>query len=168
MKSTLFILLFTLMAFPLFSQVKHLESGQNPGTGSIEDLDWLVGYWMGPGLGGDCEEVWMPAVDGHMIGTFRFWENGKLVFSEFMNLIQEGESVTMKLKHFGADLNGWEEKTEWTIFKLIGLGENKAWLDGMTIERKGNQLIFQVNISDGDEPQIEIFTYSKKSLESLY
>ena len=99
-----------------------------------------------------------------MIGTFRFWENGKLVFSEFMNLVEDGESVTMKLKHFGSDLMGWEEKEEWTTFELIELGVNKAYLNGMTIERKGDQLIFQVNISDSGEPQIETFSYTKKSL----
>lgn len=70
----------------------------------------------------------------------------------------------MKLRHFGSDLLGWEEKDEWTTFELIELGENKAWLNGMTIERKGDQLIFQVNIADGGEPQIETFIYSKKSL----
>jgi hypothetical protein len=81
-----------------------------------------------------------------------------------MNLIKDGESVSMKLKHFGSDLVGWEEKEEWTTFELIELGEKKAWLNGMTMERKGDQLIFQVNISEGGEPKIETFTYTKKSL----
>ena len=89
------------------SQVRQLEDYQFPEKGKVEDLSWMVEYWTGTGLGGECEEVWMPAVDGHMIGTFRFWENGELVFSEFMNLVQDGESVTLKLKHFGADLVGW-------------------------------------------------------------
>jgi hypothetical protein len=81
-----------------------------------------------------------------------------------MNLVQQGESVSMKLKHFGADLLGWEEKEEWTTFELIALDENKAYLNGMTIERKGDQLIFQVNISERGEPKIETFTYFKKAL----
>ncbi|TNF41276.1 MAG: hypothetical protein EP311_07535 [Cytophagales bacterium] len=70
----------------------------------------------------------------------------------------------MKLKHFGADLSGWEEKEEWTTFELIEMGDQKVWLNGMTIERKGDQLVFQVNISNGAEAQIETFTYTKKSL----
>lgn len=164
MKAIFGILIFVTFSHLLSAQVKTLEPNQSPGKGTVEEFDWLVGYWTGTGLGGDCEEVWMPAVDGHMIGTFRFWENGKLVFSEFMNLVQDGESVTMKLKHFGSDLLGWEEKEEWTTFELIELEEKKAYLNGMTIERKGDQLIFQVNISEGGEPQIETFTYSKKSL----
>lgn len=164
MKALFTTLLFLTISHLLPAQVRQLEPSQNPGKASIEDFDWLVGYWTGTGLGGDCEEVWMPAVDGHMIGTFRFWENGKLVFSEFMNLVQQGESVSMKLKHFGADLLGWEEKEEWTTFGLIELDENKAYLNGMTIERKSDQLIFQVNISERGEPKIETFTYFKKAL----
>ena len=155
-----------LMTFSHFlsAQVRQLEPNQSPGKGKVEDLNWMVGYWSGPGLGGECEEVWMPALDGHMIGTFRFWEKGKLVFSEFMNLMQDGESISMKLKHFGPDLSGWEDKEEWTTFELIELGDQKAWLNGMTIERKGDQLIFQVNISEGGKPKIETFTYTKKAL----
>jgi hypothetical protein len=164
MKTLFSILLFLTISHLSTAQVRQLSPGQNPGKGSLEDFNWLVGYWTGTGLGGDCEEVWTPAVDGHMIGTFRFWENGKLIFSEFMNLVQMGESVSMKLKHFGADLAGWEEKEEWTTFELMELGENKAYLNGMTIERKGDQLIFQVNITEGEEPKIETFTYTKKSL----
>lgn len=164
MKALLPIFLFLTISHWSFAQVRKLAPGQNPGKGTVAEFDWLVGYWTGTGLGGDCEEVWMPEVDGHMIGTFRFWENGALVFSEFMNLVQDGESVTMKLKHFGADFLGWEEKEEWTTFELIELGKNKAFLNGMTIERKGDQLIFQVNISEGGEPKIETFTYTKKSL----
>lgn len=146
-----------------YAQVRILQEGENPGKGKIESLDWLVGYWSGTGFGGECEEVWMPAKDNHMIGTFRFWENGKLVFSEFMNLIQDGESITMKLKHFSSDLEGWEEKEEWTIFQLIELGEQKVWFNGMTIERIGDQLIYQLNISDGTETKTETLTFSKKS-----
>ncbi|MDF2158387.1 DUF6265 family protein [Algoriphagus sp. CAU 1675] len=164
MKTLFAISLFLIFNQSLFSQVRQLEPEQPPGKANIEDFSWMVGYWSGPGLEGECEEVWMPAVDGHMIGTFRFWENGKLVFSEFMNLIQEGESISMKLKHFSSDLTGWEEKEEWTTFQLIELGNKKAWFNGMTIERDGEKLIIQVNISENGQQRIEKFNYSKNTL----
>ena len=132
MKTLLALALFLTFSHFISAQVRQLEPNQSPGKGKLEDLNWMVGYWTGTGLGGDCEEVWMPAVDGHMIGTFRFWENGKLVFTEFMNLVQDGESVSMKLKHFGADLLGWEEKEEWTTFELIEMEEKKAWLNAVS------------------------------------
>ncbi|NVJ85338.1 MAG: hypothetical protein HWE15_03485 [Algoriphagus sp.] len=163
MKIFFSILIFLSISHFSWSQVRSLTEGQTPGKGKVESLDWLVGYWVGTGFGGECEEVWMPAKDSHMIGTFRFWENGKLVFSEFMNLIQDGESVTIKLKHFSSDLTGWEEKEEWTVFQLIELGEQKVWFNGMTIEREGDQLIYQLNISEGTETKTETLTFSKKA-----
>ena len=70
----------------------------------------------------------------------------------------------MKLKHFNPDLTGWEEKEKWTTFKLIELGENIAYFHGMTIERKGDELIFQLALTQNGQRTIEEFKYTKKSL----
>ena len=146
------------------AQVRQLEPDHSPGKGKVEDLSWMVGYWTGAGFGGECEEVWMPAVDGHMVGTFRFWMEGELVFSEFMNLVQEGESVSMKLKHFNPDLTGWEEKEEWTTFRLIELGENKVWFHGLTIERIGDEMIYQLALTENGVRTIEELRFKRKAL----
>lgn len=146
------------------SQVRQLETGEAPGKANVEDLNWLAGFWTGTGLGGDCEEVWLPAQDGHMIGTFRFWSEGKLVFSEFMNLVQDGESVSVKLKHFNPDLSPWEEKEKWTTFKLVELGENTAWFHGLTYERKGDELIIHLALTEKGERRIEEFRLTRKVL----
>lgn len=164
MKSFIFLFAFLTISHLGTAQVRQLEGDQLPSKGKVEDLHWMVGYWSGQGLGRDCEEVWMPAKDGHMIGTFRFWEEGKLIFSEFMNLIQHGESVSMKLKHFSPDLTGWEEKEEWTTFKLIELQENKVWFDGLTIERIGDEMVYQLVLTEKGEEKVEEFRFFRKSL----
>lgn len=160
------ILISTFLAISHFgmAQVRQLEENQSPGKGTVEELNWLAGYWTGTGLGGDCEEVWLPAKDGHMIGTFRFWNEGKLVFSEFMNVIQDGESVSIKLKHFNPDLSGWEEKEKWTTFKLIELGTNTAWFHGITYERKGDELVISLALTEKGERRIEEFKFKRKEL----
>lgn len=163
MKALFSFFLFLTISHTALSQVKQLSPEDTPGKGKVEDLHWMVGYWTGPGLGGECEEVWMPAVDGHMVGTFRFWQDGKLVFSEFMNLVQENESVSMKLKHFGADLTGWEEKEEWTEFKLIELQPNLAYFDGLTIQRNGDEMVFSLIITQNGKSTIEELKYTKGS-----
>jgi len=164
MKTFFSILLFLTISQEIFSQVKHLDPDQEPGKGKVEDLNWLVGYWTGPGLGGDCEEVWMPSVDGHMIGTFRFWQEGKLVFSEFMNLVQEGESISLKLKHFSPDLSGWEDKEKWTTFRLIDLGENEVYFHGLTMKRTGDELVLYLTLTENGKRTTEEFKYAKKAL----
>ena len=162
MKTLLFSFFLFAVTNSLFSQVKFLEEGQKPGTGSLEDLDWLVGYWTGTGLGGTCDETWMPAVDGHMIGTFRFWNKGKLVFSEFMNMVQEGDTFYLKLKHFNPDLSGWEEKEEWTIFRLVETGENTIWFHGFTMKRVGDEMQLWLELEENGEKTTMEFSYTKQ------
>lgn len=163
MKNFLLIPAFLLCTSVSFSQVKTLENDQIPGKGKVEDLSWIEGVWVGTGLGGDCEEVWMPAVDGQMIGTFRFWEDGKLVFSEFMNIVQEGETFSMKLKHFNPDLTPWEEKDQWTTFRLVEIGENFVSFSGLTMQRIGDEMILQLALTENGVRRIEEFKYKKKA-----
>ncbi|HSF56357.1 MAG TPA: DUF6265 family protein [Algoriphagus sp.] len=164
MKTLVTLAIFLTISHFAAAQVRQLEPGQSPGKGKVEDLAWLVGYWTGPGLGGECEEVWMPAKDGHMIGTFRLWMDGKLVFSEFMNLVQEGESFSMKLKHFNPDLSSWEEREKWTTFKLIEIGEDAVWFHGLTIQRKGDELVFNLALTENGTRKIEEFRFTRKQL----
>ncbi|MDI1322670.1 MAG: DUF6265 family protein [Algoriphagus sp.] len=163
MKTLLIIPVLFLFATASFSQVKTLEKDQTPGKGKVEDLSWIEGVWAGTGLGGDCEEVWMPAVDGHMIGTFRFWEDGKLVFSEFMNIVQEGETFSMKLKHFNPDLSPWEENDKWTTFRLVEIGENFVSFSGLKMQRIGDEMILQLALTENGVRRIEEFKYKKKA-----
>lgn len=167
MKKLFLLSLFLLNGAFLFSQeVKTLKPDQKPGNGNIEELDWIPGYWAGPGLGGECEEVWLPAKDGQMMGTFRFWNEGKLLFSEFFHLIQDGESLTLKLKHFSGDLSAWEEKDEWVEFRLVEMGENILYLDGLTMERIGDKMNVYVNLGEDGQTQIEKFAYTKMTIPS--
>lgn len=164
MKALLPFVFFLTISHFAAAQVRQLEPDQSPGKGNVEDLSWLVGYWSGVGLGGECEEVWMPAKDGHMLGTFRFWDEGKLVFSEFMNLVQEGESFTMKLKHFNPDLSGWEEKEHWTTFRLVEIGENTVWFHGLTLQRTGDELVIYLALTEKGERQTEEFRFTRIEL----
>lgn len=162
MKKLLLFILLNILWVPVFSQVKHLKDGESPGTGSIEDLDWLVGYWTGTGLGGECDETWMPAVDGNMVGTFRFWSEGKLVFTEFMNLVQEGDTFYLKLKHFNPDLSGWEEKEKWTTFRLVETGDKTIWFHGFTMKRVGDKMQLWLELEENGEKTTMEFSYSKQ------
>lgn len=163
MKYLFLIPVFFLSSSLSFSQVNTLEKDQTPGKGKVEDLSWIEGVWVGTGLGGDCEEVWMPAVDGQMIGTFRFWAEGKLVFSEFMNIVQEGETFSLKLKHFNPDLSPWEEKDQWTTFQLVEIGENFVSFNGLTMQRIGDEMILQLALTEDGLRTIEEFRYTKKA-----
>ena len=162
--NTFYLSLLLLFLGPIVqAQVVTLEEHQKAGIGDLSQLDWLTGYWTGEGFGGQCEEVWMPAVDGHMIGTFRFWYEGKLIFSEFMNLVQEGDTFSLKLKHFNPDLSGWEKNDEWTIFRLVKVGENSVWFDGLTMIREGNEIKLHLALNENGERTVEELIYRKSN-----
>jgi hypothetical protein len=102
---------------------------------TLADMAWLVGHWTGTGLGGVSEEVWAEPAAGAMMGMYRLVVNGKLVFYEFMNLAEENGSLSLRLKHFNADMTGWEEKDRFVTFRLAKLTPTEAWFGGLTFKR---------------------------------
>lgn len=104
---------------------------------TLKDVEWLVGSWVGTGLGGVSEENWSVPAAGAMMGMYRLVVDGKVSFYEFMNLAEENGSLVLKLKHFNADLTGWEEKDRFLTFRLVKLGPNEAWFGGLTFRRVG-------------------------------
>lgn len=98
----------------------------------LEDFAWLTGYWVGEGLGGECEETWMPARGGRIAGTFRLLQNEQLRFSEFFQLGEHDGRWTLRLKHFDPQMKGWEEKDGFVEFPLIRVESNAAFFNGLT------------------------------------
>ena len=136
---------------------------------TLAQMDWLVGQWTGKGIGGaPAMESWLPPAGGVMVGTF-VQENadGGLMFTEHMYLMTDGETLTLRLKHFNADLTGWEEKDDMLSFRLVALGPCAAYFNALTLrcadpERPGEGLVAAVRMqSDEPEPRELIFEFSR-------
>jgi hypothetical protein len=104
---------------------------------SLKDMAWFVGSWTGSGLGGVTDEIWSPPAAGAMMGMFRLVRDGKLVFYEFLTLVEQDGSLLLKLKHFNADLTGWEEKANFVTFRLLEMSPEAAYFNGLTFRRQG-------------------------------
>jgi len=160
----------SLYSTPIFAQSKLSENtwqldGSKPAPkGRLSQVAWLSGTWVGKGLGGNCEEWWGEERAGHMQGAFRFDLNGKLVFTEHFVLAEQGDSLVLKLKHFGPDLKGWEEKDECVEFKLVEFMEREARFEGLTYRLiDPNHLEVYVLIkSDSGETREEKFEFKKR------
>lgn len=164
-KPALFLLMFFIISINLHAQeVLSLDKEQSAGSGSIQDLGWISGYWTGSGLGGDCEELWLPAKDNGMVGTFRFIMNGELIFSEYMNMVEEDGKLSLKIKHFNRDLTAWEEKEDWTVFKFIKTEGQTAYFSGITFHRDGDELKIRMAMTDKGVKSIEEFRFKKTIL----
>jgi hypothetical protein len=134
-------------------------------TPAIDDLAWLAGTWQGEGLGGLVDEVWSGPVDGAMVGHFRLTKDGAVAFYELMTLgpIDADGRLGMKVKHFGPDLTGWEEKDAWVTFRFLERAGERFLFDGLTIERVAAdrvEIAVQIRSREGT-PRTEVFRYRR-------
>lgn len=129
---------------------------------SLENVQWLTGYWVGDGFGGTSEEIWSPAVDNAMMCMYRHTKDGKVTFYEFVHLTPEG----MKLKHFNPDLTGWEEKDKFITFPLLKITKDKLIFDGLEIWRKSDdEMEVTLTYNQNDEVKKEVFHYRRRVLK---
>lgn len=145
-------------------EVLHLKKGEAPGKGSLSQMKWLEGYWTGTGFRGDCDEIWLPPVDNSMHGIFRYVKNDTLNFTEYIVIEQVEESLVIKLKHFSRDLSPWEEKNQWTEFKLVKIEGQTAYFSGLTYHVEKKRLIIKLALKSGEKSRIEEFVFTKKKI----
>ena len=100
----------------------------------LSEFAWLQGEWSGEGLGAKCDETWSSPAGGCMVGMFRMVKDEELVFSEFFILVRKDNKVVLRLKHFGKDFVGWEEKDKSVDFPLIKVEDKTAWFGGLTYQ----------------------------------
>jgi hypothetical protein len=149
------ILFFLLSALCLFLCPVPAAEEQEGGADSVvnryslDRLDWLVGKWRGEAFGGVMEEVWEAPSGGSMMGCFKLVTDNKIGFYEFMTVTVDSAGPVLKLKHFNADLTGWEEKDKVVTFPFVSLSENKIQFDGLSYERyAGDSLRIIVRLKD--------------------
>lgn len=128
------------------------EKSEAPGTLDFDDAAWLVGSWTGTGFDGTVEEVWLPPAHGQMLGLFRHFTEAEAGFSEIMTLGEGPDGGTLlRVKHFSAAFQGWEEKDESVDFRFIRADSDALYFSGLTLRREGNDgLKIYIAMSQGD------------------
>lgn len=150
-----------LLSFVGYSQETYtkntlkLTDNINQQKASINDVKWLKGDWLGTGFGNSVQEVWTQSTTHSMLGMFQMLNDDKVIFYEIFHLIESDGSLLLELKHFNADLTGWEEKEGKVTFPLIKIEGQTAWFDGLTYQRKDNKLFAWVAIKQKDGSVIE-------------
>ena len=130
-----------------------------PPPATLEQLDWLVGQWTGSGIGGaPAMESWLPPSGATMVGTFvQETDEGGIRFTEHMYLMEEEGTLVLRLKHFNADLTGWEEKEGMLTFRLIAVEECAAYFHALTLRCDGEDgLLAAVRMRSKDEEISEL------------
>lgn len=157
------LLLFLCVASWLHAQhTVSFEDGMTSPQASLENLGWLAGHWKGEAFGGIAEEIWSPPLGGSMMFTFRLVADGAIHFYEFGHIFQVDDTLILQLKHFDADLKGWEEKADTVDFKLVKIENNKFYFDDFSIERISDQEINMyvvIEEDDGSENEVQFNYY---------
>jgi hypothetical protein len=118
--------------------ILSLEPGGLPPEATIADAAWIAGHWAGEAFGGIGEEIWSKPAGGSMMGMYRIVKDGAVGFYEFLTISEMDSSRVLRLKHFHADLKGWEEKDDMVTFPLVKIDDDNAYFDGITFKRLGN------------------------------
>ena len=93
---------------------------------SVSDLSWLSGAWYGQ-VGDDLiEEHWSGPAAGTLMGMFRWIHGDQVRFYELLTIEPDGNTLLMRIKHFGPGLIGWEEKDQAVTLALVGLQTGEA------------------------------------------
>ncbi len=142
----------------------RLARNENPPRATIADMAWFVGTWRGSGLGGDSEEIWSAPRGGTMMGMYRRMAAGRPVFYEFLTLIEEHDSLALRLRHFHPDLRGWEERNESQRMPLVAKRDGRLYFDGLTFEPGADGTVtIYLAVQSGTGPmREEVFRYEKQ------
>lgn len=163
----LVMLIMLLLSSQLFAQTKfpntlfYKDSIGSPDA-NLTVISWLAGHWRGEAFGGITEEIWTPPLGGSMMGTFKLVVNNEVNFYEIETISEINNTLILKLKHFHANLKGWEEKNQTIDFRLVKVTENKVYFDGFTIERISiSEINMYVVIEDGGQQSEVKFNYHR-------
>jgi hypothetical protein len=140
------------------------DQGELPPTGSIADISWIAGHWWGEAFGGIADEVWSPPSGKTMMGMYRLIKDGEVVFYEFLIIVEESGSLTLKLKHFNPDFTGWEEKDSSIDFPLLRCEQDAVYFDGISfhkVDQDTMKVLLKIKGEDGEVREME-FLYRRK------
>jgi hypothetical protein len=142
-----------LAAAPLAaSETRSREPGAAAAKATLDDVDWLVGEWVGDGISGPAREVYSPPMGGAIAGHFIQQRDSGIWFYELVTIVQQGDTLVYRLKHFNADLTGWEDTGEVVEFPLVTVENDAVHFDGLSFTRIGSdrmRAVVRVAMDDG-------------------
>ncbi|MBW4330604.1 hypothetical protein KY084_06905 [Stakelama sp. CBK3Z-3] len=124
--------------------VRSAQPGVPPAVADINSLSWLAGSWEGEGMGARASETYSAPTSGQIAGHFVMaGEDGKVAFYELMQIVPRGESLVYRLRHFNADLTGWEDAKggKAVEFPLLAVEGEDFYFDGLTLDRDGDDAL---------------------------
>ncbi len=170
MQKNIFLIFCLLLSAKSYSYIpnipkssKELLDSSNVHKG-LKKISWISGSWKGEAFGGSFEEIWSEPSGNSMMGMFKLIKDDAIVFYEIMTIsFDEEKGLSFQLKHFNADLTGWEEKKEVLVFPLVKITKTEVRFDGIRFKKISDTTmhVFVLN-SEKDAAEKEIKFVFKK------
>lgn len=163
-----FALVALLLATPAAAQeTRSLAPGAASPPATLDQLAWLAGTWRGEGIAGPATEVYSSPEAGQIAGHFtQHGKDGGVFFYELMQIVPRDGSLVYRLRHFNADLTGWEDASRKAVeFPLVAIEGDRFHFDGMTLIRDGADAMtawVKIRERDGSEKEIR-FRYRRSA-----
>ena len=143
----------------------HQVLQQPASSAELADLQWLEGAWEGEGINGAlATEVYSAPAGGQMVGHFRQLDtDGSVLFYELITISQVGDTIEYRLKHFDADLTGWETQKQVRRFPLLSKNQDSWNFYGLIIKREAADrmsITVRVRQDDGSNESL-LFRYRR-------
>jgi hypothetical protein len=117
---------------------------------SLSGLSWMAGTWRNTGDPQGAQERWAIAPQNVLMGTSWDFPNGKSGYAEIMTIKEDGENISLVLRHFDGGLKrAWEEREAPMVFNVASCARNSVVFDGqgdhsgehLTYRRTGRNLL---------------------------
>ncbi len=137
--------------------------------GTLEDLSFLEGHWLGTFNGGPIEASWTAPVAENIVGYIRMMKNDKPTMYELFVFEQTDNGPVAMVKHFKPGMIGLEEKDQHDHYNFLTAKKNEALFEKddasvrIIYERRSpTQLVIRrANQKDGEWRAVDLFVFEK-------
>ena len=166
--------------YPATAYNAPVAAGVNGSNTKIEDLAWIEGDWYargsesaGTGMGqldadDELQERWSAPMGDSMIGAFRWHKGGKVWMFEFLTIVEEGDELLLRWKHFNRELVGWEEKDVSLSYRLVSLEQRKAVFENISKKDKRGPWRVTYHRTNESSMSIRLEGFDKQTPPSVF
>lgn len=144
-------------------------SAQSNTKGSLQDISFLDGRWLGTYNGGPIEAAWTAPAGNNIVGYIRMIKDEKPALYEIFAFENTENGPVARVKHFKAGLISLEEKEDADTYSFIEKKKNQALFEikdksvRIIYElRSKNQLVIQKGSFENNEWKfIDLFIFNR-------
>lgn len=153
--------------FLLTNFASYAQNNAKPGT--LNDVNFLEGHWLGTFNGGPIEASWTAPAGDNIVGFIRMMKDNKVTLYELFAFEQTEAGPVALVKHFKPGLIGQEEKDKSDRYAFVEAEKDRALfekVDGsirIIYEKRGSDqlVIRRGQQKDGNWAFSDLFVFNR-------